>query len=323
MVLISVTMNTNTTTVEHADALVARMRKGERRAIAEAMTRLERARPDLSVLAAAMRPHLGHARLIGITGPPGAGKSTLVNALIAHLRDKQLRIGVIAVDPSSPVSGGAILGDRIRMTAALDDDGVFVRSLASRGALGGLSTAAVRIIDAFDAAGMDVVLIETVGTGQNEIDIAEIADVRVVVCAPGLGDGIQAIKSGLLEIADILVVNKADRPDAAATVAQLKSAISIRASDGAPAAVVSCSAIDGTGVAQLWDLASPIADQRLRQDLGERRQRRARYLIARAASDLLAERIRKGGDAEIGRIAESVLDGHISLADAARRILGV
>ena len=138
-----------------------------------------------------------------------------------------LKVGVIAVDPSSPISGGAILGDRVRMTAALDDDGVFVRSVASRGALGGLSPAAVRVVDALDAAGFDVIMIETVGTGQSEIDIAEVADVRIVVSAPGLGDDIQAMKSGLLEIADILVVNKGDRPDADATLAQLAGELSL------------------------------------------------------------------------------------------------
>ena len=143
-----------------------------------------------------MQPYLGHALVVGFTGPPGAGKSTLVNAVIADVRGAGKTVGVIAVDPSSPVSGGAILGDRIRMTAALDDDGVFVRSLASRGYLGGLSPAAVRIIDALDAAGRDLILLETVGTGQSEIDVAEVADVRIVISAPGLGDDIQAMKSG-------------------------------------------------------------------------------------------------------------------------------
>ncbi len=194
--------------------LVARMRAGERRAIAEVATECERAGVRPSARLGAL--NLGQARLIGITGPPGAGKSTLVNALIAHMRSIGVTVGVIAVDPSSPISGGAILGDRVRMTAALDDDGVFVRSVASRGALGGLSPAAVRVVDALDAAGFDVILIETVGTGQSEIDIAEVADVRIVVNAPGLGDDIQAMKSGLLEIADILVVNKGDRPDSRA-----------------------------------------------------------------------------------------------------------
>src|SRR5262249_16786573 len=191
--------------------LIARMRSGDRRATSRIVTELERASDGLPDLLAALRPHLGHALVVGFTGPPGAGKSTLANAYTAHVRQLGKTVGIIAVDPSSPVSGGAILGDRIRMTTSLDDDGVFMRSLASRGHLGGLCPAAVRIIDGLDAAGKDIVLIETVGTGQSEIDVAEVADVRVVVMAPGLGDDIQAMKAGLLEIADIVVVNKPDR----------------------------------------------------------------------------------------------------------------
>ncbi len=302
--------------------LVVRMRAGERRAIAEAATECERAAPRLAALLQAMRPHLGRARLLGITGPPGAGKSTLANALIALLRQRGLTVGVVAVDPSSPVSGGAILGDRVRMTAALDDDGVFVRSVASRGALGGLSPAAVRVVDALDAAGFDIVLIETVGTGQSEIDIAEVADVRIVVNAPGLGDDIQAMKSGLLEIADILVVNKGDRPDADATLAQLRGAVSIRASaheGGVP--VLKCTATTGDGIDALWDAAAPIADRALAVPVADRRRRRARLLIARAATEQLAQRIRAGGSARMDTLADDLLDGRVSLDEAARQVL--
>jgi len=174
--------------------LVARMRSGERRAVASVITELERLSSAAPALLKALQPYLGRALVVGFTGPPGAGKSTLVNAVIANVRASGRTVGVIAVDPSSPVSGGAILGDRIRMTAALDDEGVFVRSLASRGYVGGLSPAAVRIIDALDAAGRDLILLETVGTGQSEIDVAEVADIRIVVSAPGLGDDIQAMK---------------------------------------------------------------------------------------------------------------------------------
>ncbi len=301
--------------------LVARMRAGERRAIAAAATECERAgvRPSarLTDLMRAMQPFLGHARLIGITGPPGAGKSTLVNALIAHLRGLALKVGIIAVDPSSPISGGAILGDRVRMTAALDDDGVFVRSVASRGALGGLSPAAVRVVDALDAAGFDVILIETVGTGQSEIDIAEVADVRIVVNAPGLGDDIQAMKSGLLEIADILVVNKGDRPDADATLAQLKSAAAIRSR----VPVLKCTATTGAGIEALWDAASPLAEAALKVAPEIRRRRRARTLIARAAAEMLARRVRSGEIDRLGPLADDLLAGSLSLDEAARRLL--
>ena len=210
-------------------ALIVRMRAGERRAISRAVTELERLSAAAPRLLEAMQPHLGHALVIGFTGPPGAGKSTLINAYTQHLRAEGKSIGIIAVDPSSPISGGAILGDRIRMTATLDDDGVFMRSLASRGHLGGLCPAAVRVIDALDAAGKDIVLLETVGTGQTDIDVAEVADVRVVITAPGLGDDIQAMKSGLLEIADVLVVNKGDREGAERTLQHLKGALSLKA----------------------------------------------------------------------------------------------
>lgn len=302
-------------------SLVERMRGGERRAIASIITELERLSPSAPALLKAMQPHLGHALVVGFTGPPGAGKSTLVNAVIAHLRAQGRTVGVIAVDPSSPVSGGAILGDRVRMSAALDDEGVFVRSLASRGYLGGLSPAAVRIIDALDAAGRDVVLLETVGTGQSEIDVAEVADVRVVISAPGLGDDIQAMKSGLLEIADILVVNKGDRQGADLTLQQLMGALSIRAHRGSKPPVLKTTATTGEGVPELVDA---VMDAGSRLETGgaiARRRRRARYLIARAAADLIAERIREGGQAVLDRLADQVLAGGLTPDDAARRLL--
>ena len=226
-------------------ALIARMRSGERRATSRAVTELERLSAAAPRLLEAMQPYLGHALVVGFTGPPGAGKSTLINAYTQHLRAEGKPVGIIAVDPSSPISGGAILGDRIRMTATLDDDGVFMRSLASRGHLGGLCPAAVRVIDALDAAGKDIVLLETVGTGQTEIDVAEVADVRVVITAPGLGDDIQAMKSGLLEIADVLVVNKADREGAERTLQHLKGALSLKADARAKVPVLKVTADTG------------------------------------------------------------------------------
>ena len=304
-----------------SEAAIGRLRARERRFVAAAITELERLTPKASSLLRALHPYLGHALVVGFTGPPGAGKSTLVNALICELRRQGRTVGVIAVDPSSPVSGGAILGDRIRMTAALDDDGVFVRSLASRGYLGGLSPAAVRIIDALDAAGYDVIVLETVGTGQNEIDVAEVADVRVVISAPGLGDDIQAMKSGLLEIADILVVNKADREGAESTLQQLVGALAIRAGRAARVPVMKTTATTGEGVAALLQSIQTIGAGVLALGAEVRRRRRARYLIARAAADLVAERVRSGRGERLDGLADAVLSGQMPVEDAARRIL--
>jgi LAO/AO transport system kinase len=301
--------------------LVARMRRGERRAIAGVITELERLSPAAPALLKAMQPYLGRALVVGFTGPPGAGKSTLVNSIIAAVRAEGRTVGVIAVDPSSPVSGGAILGDRIRMTAALDDDGVFVRSLASRGYLGGLSPAAVRIIDALDAAGRDLILLETVGTGQSEIDVAEVADVRVVISAPGLGDDIQAMKTGLLEIADILVVNTGDRPGAEVTLQQLIGALSIRAMRAGRVPVLKTTATTGEGVPELVAAIAEVGRKVQAEGALARRRRRARYLIARAAADLIAERVREGGEHVLDALADQVLTGELAPAEAAHRLL--
>ena len=307
------------TSAEEITALVARLAAGERRAVADVLTRLERQSADAGELTAALRPHLGNAFVAGITGPPGAGKSTLVNALIGETRRSGMRVAVLAVDPSSPVTGGAILGDRIRMTAAHDDEGVLVRSLGSRGALGGLTPAAVRMIDALDAAGYGLVLLETVGTGQSEVDVAEIADVVMVVSAPGLGDGIQAMKAGLLEIADILVVNKADREGAERTAEQLMAGLALRATRG-DVPVLKTSAVSGLGIAELWEQVAAKGRSRLGDGLATRRRRRARYIVARAAADLISNRVRQG-DAAIDHLADQVLSGDLTPVDAAVRIL--
>lgn len=301
--------------------LISRMRAGERRAISTVITELERLSAAAPDVLRALQPYLGHALVVGFTGPPGAGKSTLVNAVIDVLRQQGRTVGVIAVDPSSPISGGAILGDRIRMTAALDDDGVFVRSLASRGYLGGLSPAAVRIIDALDGAGFDIVLLETVGTGQSEMDVAEVADIRVVISAPGLGDDIQAMKSGLLEIADVLVVNKGDRPGAEQTLQQLVGALSLRATMSGKVPVLKTSALNGDGVAKLVETLDDIGRRVATEPAASRRRRRARYLIARAASDLVASRIKSGGKDGLDPLADAVLDGTMTPDAAARRII--
>lgn len=303
------------------DRLVTAMRGGDRRVTSAIVTELEKGSARMPALIAALTPHLGRALVVGFTGPPGAGKSTLVNAYVEALRRAGKTVGIIAVDPSSPVSGGAILGDRLRMTATLADDAVFMRSLASGGHLGGLCPAAVRVIDALDGAGKDVIVLETVGTGQSEIDVADVADVRVVLSAPGLGDDIQAMKSGLLEIADVLVVNKADRPGAEETLSQLTSALSLRSGAAAPAVLKTC-AVDQTGVAELAAEIARIGVEKLAVLAVERRRRRARFLVARAAADLVARHIRSDADQALAGLTDAILAGETSPDAAARQMLG-
>lgn len=189
--------------------------KGERRAVARALTQVERSERRAQEIVTQLFPHTGNAHIVGVTGSPGSGKSTLVNQIARQLREQALQVGIIAVDPSSPFSGGALLGDRVRMQDHTGDEGVFIRSMASRGNLGGLARATASATKVLDAAGFDVILVETVGAGQAEVSIAKMAHTTIVVEAPGMGDDIQSIKAGILEIADILVVNKADRPGAA------------------------------------------------------------------------------------------------------------
>ena len=200
---------------------------GERLALARLLTHVENDTPDGRAALDELFAHTGQAHLIGVTGAPGTGKSSLVNQLALHLRKQQKRIAIVAVDPSSPFTGGAVLGDRVRMRDLSGDPDVFIRSMATRGSLGGLAQATAGVVQVFDAAGFDIVLIETVGAGQSEVDIARLAHTTLVVEAPGLGDDIQAIKAGILEIADILVINKADRPGADSTERALKSMLDL------------------------------------------------------------------------------------------------
>ncbi|RBY87199.1 methylmalonyl Co-A mutase-associated GTPase MeaB [Blastococcus sp. TBT05-19] len=202
--------------------LVERAREGDARSVARLISLVEDASPALREVAAALAPHTGNAQVIGLTGSPGVGKSTSTTALVRALRQAGRRVGVLAVDPSSPFSGGALLGDRVRMQDHAGDSGVFIRSMASRGHLGGLSWATPQALRVLDAAGCDVVLIETVGVGQSELEIASLADTTLVLVAPGMGDGIQAAKAGILEVADVFVVNKADRDGADQTVRDLR-----------------------------------------------------------------------------------------------------
>lgn len=211
--------------------LVENVRAGNRLALSRLLTQIENGLPEGQQALNRLFPDTGRAHLIGVTGAPGTGKSSLVNQLARYYRTRpgegRKRVAVVAVDPSSPFTGGAILGDRIRMRELSGDDGIFIRSMASRGALGGLAQATAGIVQAFDAAGYEIVLIETVGAGQAEVDIARLAHTTLVVEAPGLGDDIQAIKAGILEIADILVINKADRPGVESTERALKNMLQL------------------------------------------------------------------------------------------------
>ncbi len=209
------------------ESLAQQVLNGSRRAIARLITQIENQHPDAQQALNHLYPHTGKAHLVGVTGAPGTGKSSLVNQLAKTWRQQNISVAILAVDPTSPFSGGAILGDRIRMRELAGDPGVFIRSMASRGNLGGLARAAYDAIKVLDAAGFEIILIETVGAGQSEVEIARTAHTVLVVEAPGLGDDIQAIKAGILEIADIFVVNKADRPGANKTAATLKTMLEL------------------------------------------------------------------------------------------------
>ncbi|MCX6625947.1 MAG: methylmalonyl Co-A mutase-associated GTPase MeaB [Acidobacteria bacterium] len=235
---------------------IERITAGDLRALARAATAVENRTAAAEQLLRELFPRTGRATVLGITGSPGAGKSTLVAGLIRQIRSEGLTIGVVAVDPSSPFSGGAILGDRIRMQDSHSDPGVFIRSMATRGRLGGLAGATSDMVLLFDAAGRDVVLVETVGVGQDEVDIVRLADATLVVLVPGAGDDVQALKAGIMEIADVFVVNKADLPGADRLVRDLKSSLQLaHRPDGWVPPIVEAVASEGRGVAESLDAA--------------------------------------------------------------------
>ena len=300
--------------------LLERLLRGEPLALARAITRVESGEPGAAELLSAIRPHLGKATVLGITGPPGVGKSTLIDAIVTELRRRGKAVGVLAVDPSSPVTGGAILGDRIRMARHIGDSGVFIRSLASRGHLGGLFRTAMEVIQVMDAAGPDFIIVETVGTGQSEVEIADYADANIVVCAPGLGDDVQAIKSGILEIADILVVNKSDQPNAANTVQQLQGMLGLRPAAMAHVKIVSTTASSGEGLAQLTDLIELVERDRSSPP-GWRETRGARRVVANAAADLLRNLAMQAEGSEVESLRQRFAAGTVTLESAARQML--
>lgn len=268
-----------------AGGILDRLLQGDQAALGRVLSILERGDGASARLRSVIRGRSGQAVVIGVTGPPGAGKSTLVGAMVSAIRAAGDRVAVLAVDPSSPLSGGALLGDRTRMTAHSDDEGVFIRSLSSRGQHGGLSSAVPACIDALDAAGWPLVLLETVGTGQSDADVTVFADVTVVVSVPGLGDDVQAIKAGILEMADVLVVNKCDLPGAETTARLLRRMVALRAPEAAHPPVVRTCAADGTGIEELLT-------QVRRTAIPERRTHRLKEEIFRQAQTEFARRLR-------------------------------
>ena len=233
--------------------LAGKLEAGDQRALARAITLIERQDPAGDELLMALRPRTGTARVVGVTGSPGSGKSTLTDAIIAKYREAGERVGVVAIDPSSPFSGGAILGDRIRMMRWHDDPGVFIRSMATRGHLGGLAAATLQVVALLDAAGFDHVIVETVGVGQSEIDVVDAADTTVLVLTPGAGDGVQAFKAGVMEIADVFCVNKADLPGADRVRQDVRAALDLAmpAADAWRPPIVATVASSGEGVDDL------------------------------------------------------------------------
>lgn len=284
------------------DSLVAQAREGQPRAVARLISLVEDDSPQLREIMAALTPYAGHAHVVGVTGSPGVGKSTSTSALISEFRNQGKRVGVLAVDPSSPFSGGALLGDRIRMQDHAADEGVYIRSMASRGHLGGLSWSTPQAIRVLDAAGFDVVILETVGVGQSEIEVIGVADTVLVLLAPGMGDGIQAAKAGILEIGDVFVVNKADRDGARVTSRELRHMISLgehpEGSWRAP--IVLTVATKGEGVAQLTEEIGKHYEWAQRTgSLESRRHRRARDEIEAIALAQLRKRFGQVGDAAL------------------------
>jgi LAO/AO transport system kinase len=276
-------------------------------------------------VAAGLSPLTGRARVLGLTGPPGVGKSTSTSMLVSAFRARDLRVGVLAIDPSSPFSGGALLGDRIRMHSHTVDTGVFIRSMATRGALGGLATATPQAVRVLDAAGFDVVLVETVGVGQSEVDIVSLADTTVVLLAPGMGDGIQAAKAGILEIADVFVVNKADRDGADQTVRDLRHAMSLGRRELGPSwrqPIVPTVATTGSGADELVTALDDHHEWLVTHgELETRRTRRAASEIEAIAVAALRAKLGgvHGGEA-LSRLAKQVAAGETDPYTAADQL---
>jgi LAO/AO transport system kinase len=307
-----------------APTLAERVLAGDKRALARAISLVEDDDPTGWNLVRELYPRTGRAAVIGLTGSPGAGKSTLIGALVTRLRARRRKVGVLSIDPSSPFRGGAVLGDRIRLSEHFLDPAVFIRSMATRGALGGLSEAALQAALLMDAAGYDDVLLETVGVGQAEVDIVAHADSVVLVLIPGSGDSIQALKAGVMEIPDIIVVNKADHPMSDTLVRQVRSVLSLAPREGRRVQIIKTEAVRGEGVDKLIDA---LGDHRARiaeeGTLSERRRRNLMNEVLALAGSRLRAALAAGlqDDAAVQELLDAVVTRRLDPASAAREIL--
>jgi LAO/AO transport system kinase len=303
--------------------LVDSLLGGEARAVARAISLVEEGHAVADRLLRQLFPHTGRATVVGLTGPPGAGKSSLADRLVAAYRRQGSRVGVVAVDPSSAYSGGAILGDRVRMQRHAIDPGVFIRSMATRGYLGGLSRTTNDAVDLLDAAGFDPVLVETVGVGQDEVDVVRTADVVAVVLVPGMGDDIQAIKAGILEIADLFVINKADQPGADRLESELEYMLSLVPSDDAKPAILRTVATRDEGVERLRDEIASFVESSDPQRRRRRRHERAEARFLAVLTERLLGRVRREAlsDDSLRNVVEAIAERRVDPYSAADRIV--
>jgi GTPase len=306
--------------------LLARMGRGDTVALGRLISRAEAGVEEAREALALVYKASGRAHIVGITGVPGSGKSTLVSKLVQQIRQDGRTVAVIAIDPSSPYSGGAILGDRIRMSELVLDPGVFIRSMATRGSTGGLARAALTAADILDASGFDMIMIETVGVGQDEVEIARASHTTVVVSAPGLGDDVQALKAGILEIADVHVVSKCDRPDASRTITDLKSMLTLAASlvekPVWQVPVVATSSETGQGISELVATIDEHRSAQKSHPLGEERLRNiAEYRALKTTEDLLRSRFAPSRNARLAELIERISRRELDPLAAAEALL--